>query len=98
MARPPPWAPPSCAARARHKVYSDGWSSYEPLGGTTFDNPAVASWAPGRLDVFVRGTDNQLWHKWFAGTWSGWEPLGGSLTSAPTVTAWGPGRLDVFAR
>ena len=26
--------------------------------------PAVASWAPGRLDVFVKGTDGQLWHRW----------------------------------
>ena len=46
-------------------------------------DPAVCSWAPGRLDVFVRGTDNVLWHKWFQGGWSGWESLGGILTSGP---------------
>jgi hypothetical protein len=31
-------------------------------------------WAPGRLDLFVHGTDNALWHKWYdGGSWSGWE-------------------------
>jgi hypothetical protein len=57
--------------------------------------PAVASWASGRLDVFARGTDNQLWHKWYQAGWSGWEPLGGILTASPAVTAWALGRLDV---
>ncbi|MEH2385895.1 MAG: hypothetical protein V7K14_08975, partial [Nostoc sp.] len=56
------------------------------------------SWASGRLDVFVRGTDNALWHKWFDGGWSGWESLGGILTSSPTAVSWSYGRIDVFAR
>jgi hypothetical protein len=60
--------------------------------------PAVVSWAPGRLDVFVRGSDNQLWHRFFQGGWSGWEPLGGVLNSAPAVSTWAPGRLDVFVQ
>ena len=41
--------------------------------------PAVASWSSGRLDVFVRGTDNALWHKWYQNSWSGWESLGGVI-------------------
>ena len=32
----------------------------------------ASSWAPGRLDVFVRGTDNAMWHKWWDG--SAWRP------------------------
>ncbi len=59
--------------------------------------PAVASWASGRLDVFVRGTDSALWHKWYQNGWSGWESLGGVLTSAPGAVSWGPNRIDVFA-
>ncbi|HSX45843.1 MAG TPA: cohesin domain-containing protein [Candidatus Saccharimonadia bacterium] len=60
--------------------------------------PASVSWASGRIDVFVRGSDNMLWHRYFAGSWSNWESLGGVLASNPTVTSWGPGRLDVFAK
>jgi autotransporter family porin len=58
------------------------------------------SWGTGRYDVFVTGTDAQLWHRrWEAGRgWSGWQPLGGRLTSGPTATSWGPGRIDVAAR
>ena len=56
----------------------------------------MASWAPGRLDVFAGGVDGQLWHRAYDGGWSGWEPLGGRLVGAPAVASWAPGRLDVF--
>ncbi|WP_108718751.1 hypothetical protein [Miniimonas sp. S16] len=75
-----------------------GWSGWESLGGVLTSDPAAVSWSEGRIDVFVRGTDNALWHKWFAGGWSGWESLGGVLTSGPGVSSWAPGRLDVFVR
>ena len=74
------------------------WLGWESLGGTLTSAPAVSSWASGRLDTFVRGTDSALWHKWFAGGWSGWERLGGVLTSGPAVCSWASGRLDVFVR
>ncbi len=75
------------------------WSGWEPLGGTLTSGVHAASWGENRLDVFARGTDNQLWHKsWGGSAWSGWVPLGGVLTSAPSAVAWGPNRLDVFAR
>jgi uncharacterized protein YvpB len=78
-----------------------GWSgltdvlpSPPPINGA----PAVAAWGPGRMDVFVRGSNNALWHAFGAGSqWYGWESLGGALISAPAVASWGPGRLDVFA-
>lgn len=71
---------------------------WELLGGTVVGDPDVASWAPGRLDVFVRGTDNRLYHKWYDGTWHGFEGLGGTLASDPSAVSWGNGRIDVFAR
>jgi hypothetical protein len=74
------------------------WSSRESLGFSATSSPAVASWAPGRLDVFVRGADNALWHRWYQGGWSGWESLGGYLTSDPAAVSWSGGRIDVFAR
>ncbi len=76
-----------------------GWSNWEQLSASQItSDPAVASWGAGRLDCFVRGTDNALWHKWYDGSWSGWESLGGSLTSDPAVASWGAGRLDCFVR
>jgi hypothetical protein len=72
---------------------------WQPLGGISTAKPAVSSWGPGRLDIFVRGFDAQLWHIWTNGNgWSSWEPLGGVLTSGPAVASWGPNRLDVFVR
>ena len=73
--------------------------SWGDLGGVLTSAPAAASWAPGRQDVFVRGTDNALWHRWWDGRgWSGWEFQGGVLTSDPAVAGRSGGRLDVFAR
>jgi repeat uncharacterized protein DUF346/IPT/TIG domain-containing protein len=65
--------------------------------GLTSD-PTAVSWGPGRIDVFARGPNADLWHKWWEGQWSGWESLGGSLARGADVASWGPGRLDVFAR
>jgi hypothetical protein len=77
----------------------DRWSQWEDLGGVLTSGPAVSSWAPNRLDTFVRGTNNALYHKWWNGTrWSDWENLGGVLTSAPAAVSWGNNRIDVFAR
>jgi murein DD-endopeptidase MepM/ murein hydrolase activator NlpD len=71
--------------------------AWDDLGGTLTSAPAAASWAPGRQDVFVRGTDNALWHRWWDGqAWGGWESLGGVLTADPAVAARAAGRLDVF--
>jgi len=64
------------------------------------EDPAVAasSWGPGRLDLFVIGTDGALYHRYGGGSsWSVWERLGGEWVSAPAAVSWGPGRIDVFA-
>lgn len=71
---------------------------WEKLGGQVVGGPDAATWAPGRLDVFLRGTDNALYHKWFDGSWHGYEGLGGTLGSDPSAVSWGPNRIDVFAR
>ena len=59
------------------------WFDWEKSAGVLTSSPGVSSWGPGRLDVFVRGTDSRLYHKWFENGWNDWEPLGGVLTSAP---------------
>ena len=73
-----------------------GWST---VGGTATSGPAISSWATGRLDVFVRGTDLALWHRsWNGATWSAWESLGGILTSDPSAVSQGANGIDVFVR
>jgi Repeat of unknown function (DUF346) len=101
-----------------HTWWSTTWSGqHESLGhpptGPLTEAPAVASWGPGRLDVFVRGSDNRLWQKSCeiptsgqnevcdGNDWSGWQspPIGGgALGSAPAAVSWGLGRIDVFTR
>ena len=60
----------------------------------------IVSWAPGRLDAFVLGTNMGLFHKWYDGGWgpslTDYEAMGGICTSQPEVVSWAPGRLDVF--
>ena len=65
--------------------------------------PAATAAAPGvwgysgRLDLFVEGTNGQLYHNWNDGGWHYFEPLGGSLEPAPiSAVSWGANRLDVF--
>ena len=83
-------APPPC---------SQAWDGWEALGGQIASSVGVASWSKNRLDVFARGTDNQLWYRWWDGSsWSGWEPLGGQMTDGPGAVSWGPNRIDVFVR
>ena len=75
------------------------WSGWQSIGGRTLSEPALASWAAGRLDVFVLGLDGAIWHRGGGvGALGPWESLGGQLTSAPAAVSWGPNRIDVFAR
>ncbi|KAK8093514.1 carbohydrate-binding protein [Apiospora hydei] len=58
---------------------TDKWSEYEDLKGFVTVPPTVVSWAPGRLDVFVRGGDAGLWHLSFGdGKWSPWQRISGT--------------------
>jgi endonuclease/exonuclease/phosphatase family metal-dependent hydrolase len=61
--------------------------------------PAVIATGDGRLEVFIRGENNELVQRSWNGTsWSGWKNLGGDISAAPAVTSSQPGRLDVFVR
>jgi hypothetical protein len=69
-------------------AHDDGlrWSGWASLGGALTSAP-VASRTKDRIDVYARGSDNQLWRKvWkVANGWLEWEPMGGLLTSGPAV-------------
>ena len=74
--------------------------SWESLGGRLTSGPGISSWGSGRLDVFVRGTDNALWHMAYnGGGWGSWEQLGPNpIASDPAAVSWGTNRIDVFVR
>ena len=82
-------ATPSGLRRRSPRPAGPHWETWESLEGVISSSPDVCSWAPGRLDVFARGTDNALWHRWYDGGWSGWESLGGVITSDPAAVSWG---------
>jgi hypothetical protein len=59
---------------------------------------ATVSWAPGRLDTFVRLTNGEVKPHALIGSWMIGSPFTGVTTSAPAVSSWGPNRLDFFVR
>lgn len=95
-----------------HKWYSSGaWRGPETLAGPTgglTSAPSAVAWCEGsttngcpdnRLDIFARGSSNELEHKiWANSAWSPWWNMGYTLTSAPAVSSRGVGKVDVFWR
>jgi len=92
---------------------SNGWSDWLPHGAPSggvrwVSSPVVASNADGRMELFMLGTDGQLWHEWQTAPnngWSGWasfgSPQGRRIVGTPAVgmnAAVPPaGRLELFA-
>lgn len=113
--------------RIQHLFWDDGWGpvtggkpTWEPLGTPFgrgarggFDSaPSVASWGPGRLDVFATGRNvpvpggvkifNVFRKSWDRDHWtpdaaSGWETLEGVFLPRARAVAIEDGRLAVFA-
>ena len=79
--------------------YATPGAAWAGLGGVLTSDIAAGRNADGRLEVFVRGTDNGLYHIWqttAGGGWSGWAGLGGGLSGDPAVARNADGRLEVF--
>jgi alpha-galactosidase len=88
----------------RQQTGRDGnWSSHTtglggPVGGRILGRPAAFSSAHGRIDVFVRGTDDAAYRRTFdQGHWGHWQKLGGSLADAPGVAFEGQDSWTLFA-
>jgi len=76
-------------------LFFGGWDN---LGGSFTSEISCVSWDVGRIDCFVRGTDNALWHRWWDGSqWRDWESLGGQLGGRPECVSWSAFRIDCFA-
>jgi hypothetical protein len=86
--------------------YAGGWSGWiQPDNSSTtplVSAPSSASWGPGHLAVFGRGTDGGLhWTNWYRNYWSGWQRVGipsDVFTGNPAAGAAGCQQLNVFAR
>jgi hypothetical protein len=83
------------------------WQTDDTLGVGVAGDPAVASNRDGRLQVFVRGSDNNVWYKTqhepgseFGERWTGWKMLTttGTFVGDPVLGMDSGGRIHVFAR
>jgi spore germination protein YaaH len=79
------------------------WSPWSGLGGLLTSGPDadIRAGTPAHVDVWVTGSDSQLYHKWSddgGNTFGAWQALGGVLTSDPGSVSWSAGRVDVFVR
>jgi hypothetical protein len=86
--------------------YGQNWSGWVAMDGNTWSSgPSAVSMANGRMDVVIRGNDNQVYQYYFNGAWNGpysiAAPTANGQTYASTaarVCSWRDRRLDVFAR
>ena len=89
-----------------HKGFNGSqWLPFESLGGVGLSKPvAVSAFGPGRIDVFVLGTDRHLYQNvcWGAGCdgagWSGYFDLGttpSGIVGHPLVVSPGPNLIDI---
>lgn len=73
------------------------WGGWTYAGVTSSDAPTAAASRSGRVDLFTRGSGNQVVHTWFVGgIRQGSSPLGG-IVSAQHGSSVGDGTLDVWA-
>ncbi len=78
-----------------------GTGAWTGLGGVASSRPSVVEEGPGRLRIFVRGSNGALYTNAFsAGVWSGWLNLGGVLAegSGPAAAVPGVNAADVFVQ
>jgi hypothetical protein len=79
------------------------WSSPTALGGvlTTGPDASLRPGTPAHVDVWVGGSDGQVYHKWSddgGATFGAWQALGGLVTSDPRAVSWSANRVDIFVR
>ena len=76
-----------------------GWHPWDSLGGGTISGArmGISTRGAGLLDVFVEGTDRQLYQDVWNNGWSGWIALGGPIASGPSSASWASDRVDVVA-
>jgi peptidoglycan/xylan/chitin deacetylase (PgdA/CDA1 family) len=74
------------------------WGPWESLGGVLAAAPAVIGDPTGRIDVFVRGINNQIYTRARppGGSWSSWASIGSGAASGPAAVRVGAGGIEVY--
>ncbi|MFC0107010.1 hypothetical protein [Kibdelosporangium aridum] len=80
-------------------TWSQQWTRLDgPDRRGILGQPAAYGSAGGRIDLFVRGADNEAYQRTFRnGRWERWNRLGGKLYDAPTVAFTSPDDWTMFA-
>jgi hypothetical protein len=76
-------------------------SYWQHLGGILSSAPSAAGYLPGRIEIFMDGTDHAVWRARLDTTQMRvvlWESLGGYATSAPAAVMPSRGEIHVFMR
>ncbi|GAA0975382.1 hypothetical protein GCM10009555_033160 [Acrocarpospora macrocephala] len=78
---------------------SRDWSGWVSLGGVGNSNPEATQNHDGRIEVFVRGTDNLIYHRWqdLNYNWvpaNGWASFGGAFADSLVRSESGRNRSD----
>ena len=85
-----------------HRCLSKGvWGDWETWGGAMSTPPAVASWAPNRLDVVARGLNGNLMYRarYEDGSMAPtWTDVNVAIDGVPGVATWGVTRLFVVGK
>ena len=74
------------------------WGSWTDMGGPYAGDPDVMQYNSD-LNVFVRGTDGQMYTRYWSASgsyWSGWASVGGTIAGDPTAIQYGT-ELTIFA-
>ena len=81
-------------------ILTDGSrTAWFSLGGDFKSSPALMSWFGDGLEVFARGSDDEVKRRyWNTRAWSGWESLGGAADSGLAATTWYDENFEVSYR
>jgi hypothetical protein len=75
------------------------WSAEEDLGPAVASAPAPSSRLTNYLDVFVRGTTDEIFNKSYTTTsWTPYSSVEGFTLSAPSAVVPAEGDLDIYVR
>lgn len=74
---------------------TSAWTMLYDIRGISVGPPAITSYSPDTINVFVRGTDGQMWGRFYENEkWLAWKAHGGQLTSSPSASS--PGSKWIF--
>jgi hypothetical protein len=93
------------SGRLNSSVWQNGtWSAWQEVPDSLANSTPAIIVRDNRLDVFVVGTDGDIWHTWRIGDrWQGWHSMqllgtGAPAASPPVAAALDAGQVFVFVR